>query len=70
MNKINLFISRESSEDTISSLGCGVQDEHFNDLKHHKNSFERVQVGIAASSPQEPDNTEMFSGLHDSGHPL
>ena len=63
-------MSRDSSEDTISSLGCGVQDEHFNDQKHHKNSFERVQVWVTASPSQEPYITEMFSGLHDSGHPV
>ena len=39
-----IVLSREPSIDTISSLGCTLQDEQFVDQKHHQSTLKRVQV--------------------------
>ena len=38
------ILFREPSIDTISSLGCTLQDEQFIDQKHHQSTLKRVQV--------------------------
>ena len=37
--------------DTISSLGCSIQDEQFNDQKHHQNTLGSVQVSHGHDNP-------------------
>ena len=37
---------REPSMETISSLGCSLQDEQFTDQKHPNNILSKIQVSL------------------------